>query len=239
MFDRRNAILKTIINHFIETAEPVGSQTIVVSYHFDVSPATIRNDMMQLEHEGYLHQPHTSAGRVPTEQGYRLYVDSMADYDAATKEAQRELTKLLKVYEVKKARERIYDAVWLLSQGTDLVSFATIPDNRRTFYLGVSNVLKQPEFMKDPMQASQVVEALENNDRFVTTLAQLPLGEHEVKIFIGRENLLKQIRSCSLIVGQYNFQGFRGFLGLLGPMRTRFAFNRAMVEKVKELVEQA
>lgn len=236
--DRRHEILKAIINHFIETAEPVGSETIVVSYHFEISPATVRSEMTQLEHEGFLLQPHTSAGRIPTEQGYRLYVDEMADYITARREAERALEKLLKSFELKKAREKIYDAVWLLSQGTENVSFATLPDNDRTFYLGVSNVLRQPEFMRDPLRASQVVEVLEDNDRFVTTLRNLPVSPNEVKIFIGKENILKPIQSCSMVLSRYDMQGYRGFLGLLGPTRTRYAFNHAMVEKIKELVEK-
>lgn len=236
--DRRHEILKAIIDHFIETAEPVGSHTVVVSYHFSLSPATIRNEMMQLEEEGLLLQPHTSAGRIPTELGYRLYVDSMADYQTAMKEAQRELETLLKTYQLKKAREKIYDAVWLLAQGTDHVSFATLPGNKRTFYLGVSNVLRQPEFMKDPLRASQVIEVLEDNDRFVTTLQKLPIEEESVKIFIGKENLLQQIQSCSMVVSKYRIDDFHGFLGVLGPTRTNYAFNRCMVEKVKDLVEK-
>lgn len=235
--DRRNEILKAIINHFIDTAEPVGSHTVVVSYHFEVSPATIRNEMMQLEEEGFLIQPHTSAGRIPTERGYRLFVDEMADYAIAKKEAEREIEKLTRLYKLKKTRERIYDAVWLLSQGTEHVSFATLPDNERTFYLGVSNVLKQPEFMKDPFHASQVIEMLEDNDRFVSTLQRLPIDEQEVKIFIGKENLIPQIQSCSVVVSRYNLGGYHGFLGVLGPTRMKYAYNRAMVEKIHEMVE--
>ena len=73
--ERRKKVLNAIVKHFIQTAEPVGSQTILVSYHFHVSPATIRNDMMSLEEQGYIYQPHTSAGRVPTDKGYRAFVD--------------------------------------------------------------------------------------------------------------------------------------------------------------------
>ena len=69
--DRRLSILNAIIREFIETAEPVGSQTIMMSYHFSVSPATIRNEMAELENEGLICQPHTSAGRIPTDTGYR------------------------------------------------------------------------------------------------------------------------------------------------------------------------
>lgn len=253
--DRRRSILNAIIREFIETAEPVGSHAIVVGYHFAVSPATIRNEMANLEEEGLLYQPHTSAGRVPTDTGYRLYVDELADFMEAEKQAEKALQKVLHDYALQKAREKIYDAVRILAHATGNASFATLPDNRRTFYLGISNVLRQPEFARDPMRASQVVEVLEDTDHFVNTLRQLDIGD-EVKIFIGRENILPQIQSCALVVGKYSIENkerprgrtslvessafggvFEGFFGILGPTRIRYPFNHAMVRKVKELVE--
>ena len=122
--DRRLSILNAIIREFIETAEPVGSQTIMMSYHFSVSPATIRNEMADLENEGLICQPHTSAGRIPTDTGYRLYVDELADYEIAEKQAEKALQKVLINYQLQKAREKIYDAVRILSQATDTASFA-------------------------------------------------------------------------------------------------------------------
>ncbi len=235
--DRRLSILNAIIREFIETAEPVGSQTIMMSYHFSVSPATIRNEMADLENEGLICQPHTSAGRIPTDTGYRLYVDELADYEIAEKQAEKALQKVLINYQLQKAREKIYDAVRILSQATDTASFATLPDNRRTFYLGISNVLRQPEFARDPMRASQVIEVLENNDNFVTTLNELNIGK-DVKIFIGHENILPQIQSCAMIVGKYEIDGFKGFLGLLGSTRMKYPFNHAMVQKVLELLKK-
>lgn len=235
--DRRLSILNAIIKEFIETAEPVGSQTIVMSYHFSVSPATIRNDMANLEEEGLLFQPHISAGRVPTDTGYRLYVDELADFEVAERQAEKALEKVLQEYSVQKAREKIYDAVRILAQATGNASFATLPDNRRTFYLGLSNVLRQPEFSKDPMRASQVVEVLEDTDNFVETLRQLDMGK-DVKIFIGKENILPQIQSCAVVVGSYKFEGFSGFFGVLGPTRMKYPFNHAMVRKVRELLQQ-
>lgn len=233
--DRKQAILRAIINKFIETAEPVGSQTILVSYQFSVSPATIRNEMATLENEGFIYQPHTSAGRVPTDTGYRLYVDELADYDSARKLAEKKLEKVMANYQLQKAREKMYDAVNILAQATDNVSFATLPDNKRTFFLGVSNVLRQPEFSRDPLRASQVVEVLEETDNFVTTLKKLDIGE-EVKTFIGKENLLPQIQSCAIMVAKYRLGDFMGYLGLLGPTRMNYAYNRAMIEKIKELL---
>lgn len=234
--DRRLSILQAIITKFIETAEPVGSQTILVSYRFSVSPATIRNDMAHLEDKGFIFQPHTSAGRVPTDLGYRVYVDELADYEEAGRLAQTKLTKVLEHYERQKAREKIYDAVNILAQATDNVSFATLPDNRRTFFLGIGSVLRQPEFSRDPMQASQVVEVLEETDNFLNTLGKLGI-EDETKIFIGKENLLPQIKSCAVVVTKYSIGNFEGFFGLLGPTRMRYPFNHAMVNKVKALIK--
>lgn len=237
LMDRRYEILRAIVQQFIETAEPVGSKSIVLGYHLSVSPATVRNEMMWLEEEGLIEQPYTSAGRVPTDLGYRLFVDKMLEDVKERKEALTVFEKVLKSYHLQKAREKLYDAVSILAQATQNASFATLPDNKRTFYVGISNVLKQPEFMHDPMLASQVIEVLEDNNRFVATLRTLPIDEDEIRIFIGRENLLKQIQSCSLIVVKYDFDGNDGFTGLLGPKRMRYSFNRAVLENVKQMLE--
>jgi heat-inducible transcriptional repressor len=76
--DRKLAVLRAIVEDFVSTNEPVGSKNLVDRHNLDVSPATIRNDMAVLEEQGYIVQPHTSAGRVPTEQGYRLFVDRLS-----------------------------------------------------------------------------------------------------------------------------------------------------------------
>ncbi len=76
--DRKLAVLRAIVEDFVSTNEPVGSKTLVDRHNLDVSPATIRNDMAVLEEQGYIVQPHTSAGRVPTDQGYRLFVDRLS-----------------------------------------------------------------------------------------------------------------------------------------------------------------
>jgi len=76
--ERRLAVLRAIVEDYVATEEPVGSKALVERHHLNVSPATIRNDMAALEDEGYLAQPHTSAGRVPTDKGYRLFVDRLS-----------------------------------------------------------------------------------------------------------------------------------------------------------------
>lgn len=235
--ERKKLVLKAIVKHFIQTAEPVGSNTILVSYKFHVSPATIRNDMKTLEDEGFIAQPHTSAGRVPTDKGYRVFVDEMADY----KKAQKDVGEVLKIvtaqYAAEKVREKLYDAVSLLSRASGLVSFATVPDNNRTFFLGMSNVLRQPEFAQNSVNASEVIEVLERSDNFVNTLSNLNISK-EVRTFIGEENILPQTQSCSIIVAQYEKDGFTGYLGLLGPKRMNYAFNIVLLGEIKKLLDK-
>src|SRR3546814_15021427 len=75
--DRKAAILRAVVEEYIDTAQPVGSAHVVKAADVKVSSATVRNDMATLENEGYLRQPHTSAGRIPTETGYRFFVDHL------------------------------------------------------------------------------------------------------------------------------------------------------------------
>ncbi len=234
--DRRKEVLKAIIKHFVKTAEPVGSNTVLVSYEFNVSPATIRNDMMILEKDELIFQPHTSAGRVPTNKGYRLYVDEIADFELARKQALKQLDASIEQYKQAQVREALFDAVKLLAHTTNNASFATLPDNDRTFYLGISNVLKQPEFVSNSVNASQVIEVLENNDNFITLLKNLDI-DSKVKVFIGEENAIEQIQSCSIIVAQYTIADFTGYIGVLGPTRMNYPYNMVIVEEIKKLME--
>src|SRR5687768_18078216 len=77
--DRRLDVLRAIVEDYVATQEPVGSKALVDRHNLGVSPATIRNDMAVLEEEGYIAQPHTSAGRIPTDKGYRLFVDRLTE----------------------------------------------------------------------------------------------------------------------------------------------------------------
>lgn len=93
--DRRLAVLRAIVEDYVATEEPVGSKALVERHHLNVSPATIRNDMAALEDEGYLAQPHTSAGRVPTDKGYRLFVDRLSTVKPTTTAERRAIASFL------------------------------------------------------------------------------------------------------------------------------------------------
>ena len=98
---RKEAILRAITDDYIETAEPVGSRTIARKYGLGLSPATIRNEMADLEELGYLHQPHTSAGRIPSDKGYRFYVDVLIPDPKISEEEEQFVRDKMSVPQVK------------------------------------------------------------------------------------------------------------------------------------------
>lgn len=93
--DRRLMVLRAIVQDYVQTSEPVGSKTLVERHHLGVSAATVRNDMAQLEEEGLIHAPHTSAGRVPTDAGYRVFVDRLSSLKPLTAGEKRAITQFL------------------------------------------------------------------------------------------------------------------------------------------------
>jgi heat-inducible transcriptional repressor len=235
MRERQQQILKALIQEFIKSAQPVGSKTLMVGYNFKVSPATIRSDMASLEKEGLVAQPHTSAGRVPTDMGYRVFVNDLLDLEEARNLAKPLLQDVREKFLKEQAKKRIYDAVSVLSETTQNISFATFPDSR-AFYLGLSNVLKKPEFFQDPLQASQVIEVFEHNDNFLKTIDSLDIKLNKSEIFIGQENIIPEIQSCSMIISKYNHQDFEGYIGILGPTRMNYATNSVILEEISKLI---
>src|SRR5689334_13648305 len=93
--ERKLEVLRAIVQDYVATQEPVGSKALVERHHLGVSPATVRNDMAVLEDEGYLRQPHTSAGRVPTDRGYRLFVDKLSRIKPLTPAERRAIERFL------------------------------------------------------------------------------------------------------------------------------------------------
>ncbi len=126
MDERKKIILESIIKDYVETAEPVGSRAVVKKHALKLSPATVRNEMSDLEEMGYLEQPHTSAGRIPSELGFRYYVDCMMEKERLNEEEVQVLQSLLldNMQEWSKVVERVGH---FLAQVTNYASFIVVP----------------------------------------------------------------------------------------------------------------
>ncbi|UVJ52962.1 heat-inducible transcriptional repressor HrcA [Trueperella pyogenes] len=128
--DRRAKVLNAIVQDYVKTCEPVGSRAVVERHHLGVSPATVRNDMAALEEAGLIHQPHTSAGRVPTDAGYRQFVDQISSLKPLSRAERAAIERML--YEAVDLDEVITRAVRLLASLTDQVAMVQYPSLQRT-----------------------------------------------------------------------------------------------------------
>lgn len=234
MDSRQAKLLEAIIDQFIQTALPVGSKRLLESAEFPFSSATIRTEMSFLEDEGFLLQPHTSAGRIPTVQGYQMYVQQFMKPSSHTKAVHAKFDQLKEQYFQNKDRERVYEAVALLAHMINNVSFATVPHRERVYYVGLSHAMRQPEFQQDPRFVSGVVEVLE--ERLGQLLAKIDIDD-KVRYYIGDTNLCDEFASCSMMLTSYRVRDQRGVLGILGPVRMDYAYNTAALEMVAGLLK--
>lgn len=234
MNTRQAKLLSAIIDQFIQTAEPVGSLNLLSSPDFQVSGATLRNEMRLLCQEGFLEQPHVSAGRIPTAKGYQIYVQRFIEPTKETQKVRKNFDRLKQAYVRRKDQEKVYEAVTLLSHMVPNVAFATVPHKDMVYYLGLANTLRQPEFVQSPELASGVIEVLESGLSSVLENAEL---DDRVHTYIGDEHLVPQIQSCSMLVTRYEVRGSHGALGILGPMRMDYAYNTAALDLMRDFLK--
>jgi heat-inducible transcriptional repressor len=233
MDTRQSKLLEAIIDQFIETAQPVGSKRLLECGGFCWSSATIRSEMGSLEEQGFLEQPHVSAGRIPTAKGYRVYVEQFMEPATQVRSVRVKFDQLKDMYFKRKDQEAAYEAVQLLAQMIPNVAFVTVPHKPGVYFLGLANTLRQPEFQANPLLASGVVEMLE--DRLSDVLERIVIDD-KVRYYIGDEHIFSQVQSCSLLVTEYRLRDHRGVIGILGPMRMDYAFNTLVLEMAADLL---
>jgi len=230
--DRQKNLLSVVVKEFTDTAVPVGSKHIAKKYDFDLSPATIRSEMNELEDAGYLFQPHTSAGRIPTDAGYRYFVEKIMPDKELSKADQRKLQAELLKLKAKNTR-LTRTAAKLLSSLSGNLAISGIKDEFDDF--GMSELFDEPEF-REMDDLCRLAETLDFIDERVDSLAK-NLKDNEVKIFIGKENPIKEISNCSMMVTPYKTKsGEKGILALIGPKRMKYAKNKSLIEYMKKLL---
>lgn len=234
MNQRQEKILECVIEEYTSTALPIGSKILVEKYKIKASPATIRNEMAELEEEGYLYQPHISAGRIPTDKGYRYFVEElMKDRELSKREQiklQEELLKL-KAQNMRLSRT----SAKLLSGITGNLAISGILDKDEFDDFGMRDLLSEPEFQKLD-DVCRLAETMDYIDEMFNKIVQ-EMKEGETKIFIGAENPIGKISNCSMIVSPYKLSnGQRGVLALIGPKRMKYAKNKSLIEYIKKIL---
>ncbi|MBQ6510499.1 transcriptional regulator [Candidatus Saccharibacteria bacterium] len=235
--ERQKAILFAIIEEYAEMAAPVGSVTLAKL--FNVSSATIRSEMGKLEEMGLVAQPHTSAGRIPTDAGYRLYVNSLAEQgnDQISTIDDKIIDRSAHALEVRvnsqsRADFAIRGAVDSLVELTGNLGLATIGD--QLYLAGISRLFTQPEFM-DNSRVRSVAKLLDNLEPW---LREASPGE-PLNIFIGHENPIGKTSGVSLIISKFRSPfSDKSYIGVLGPTRQNYSRVMSLVRHAGNMLEE-
>ena len=232
MTDRQIAILTAIIEQYAEIAAPVGSVTLAKL--FNVSSATVRSEMSKLEEFGLIQQPHTSAGRIPTDKGYRFYVNLLTN-----QQLPEHIDRSARAIEARvsnhgsRADRAIRSAVDSLVDLTQNLGLATIGDE--LYLAGMGNLFSQPEFMGG-VHAQSVARLLDNLEPWLREAAP----NEPLNVFIGAENPIGKTSGATLIISRFRSPySDNSYIGVLGPTRQSYARVMRLVRQTGAMLEEA
>ena len=233
MTERQRLILAAIIEQHAEIAAPVGS--VMLAKLFGVSSATIRSEMAKLEEMGLIVQPHTSAGRIPTDAGYRFYVNSLNDAQA---EQPQLLDRSARAIEARvsgagdRADRAIRSAVDSLVELTQNLGIATIGDE--LYLSGIGHLFSQPEFMQGE-HAQQVARLLDNLEPWLREARP----NEPLNVYIGSENPIGRASGATLIISKFRSPySDNSYIGVLGPTRQSYAKVMRLVRHTGAMLEE-
>jgi transcriptional regulator of heat shock response len=223
MEKRQAQLLKLVVEEYIRTALPIGSSQIEEMGVLDVSAATIRNELRDLEEFGYLTHPHTSAGRIPTEMGYEYYLTHLVEESRLPKAHQEEIVRLEASFDGEQKMKELAKYIAEVGDGAVLVAF----DPHRIYYTGISYLFAAPEFhnVAHTIKVSSLFDHCEEHiqeffDRVLDT---------EMKVFIGEQNPMGSM--CSAVAVRLG----ESLFVLVCPMRMDYRKNIAILDFIKKL----
>lgn len=228
---RKEEVLELIIDRYIESAEPVGSRQI--ARKLGLSSATIRNVMSDLEDEGYITHPHTSAGRIPTDKGYHYYITTLMRRRSLTDN----MVKIVKAQyseKVKTLEDILEKTSRLISSLTNYVGITMMPDVEKVYLDGASHLIGQPEF-QNLAKLHNLFRCLEDRMSILKLLCDE--SDDRLTIHIGKENKSSYLSDCSIVTRGYKIRGKpSGKLGVIGPKRMVYERVIPMVEYFADTV---
>lgn len=215
--ERQRQLLKAVIEHYVKSGEPISSDAIEKNYSLGVSPATIRNEMAYLTERGFLKQPHTSAGRVPTALGFRLYINELMQ------------EKQLPVVDEVSLRQQVLDeraefdrmvqaATRALAKKCSTLALAIAGDN--VYYTGAANILDIPEFFD--IDVTRFVLSMFDEYSVLQKIIEMAQGAEPLHIIFGEETEFEYLLPTSFAFLNFDSGSHQGVIGVIGPNRLNF-----------------
>lgn len=226
--ERQEQIIKSLVKEYIKTAEPVSSKFLAEKHDFGLCPSAIRIEFQYLIREGYLEQPHTSAGRIPTDKAYRFFVDSLKN--KREERVEQELEKMIKATN---------DKLRLASEITKFMadnssSFVNLHFFKEGLNLkeGLDEIFKEPEAKNDDF-VSSMISFMENFEKNIEKI-------HDSKnmVFIGKENPVPKSKDITLICSECKLPGQSAFITIIGPKRMDYEKNIRLINSLNKTLEE-
>lgn len=224
--ERQQEIIKSLVKEYIKTAEPISSKLLSEKHDFGLCSSSIRIEFQSLINEGYLEQPHTSAGRIPTDKAYRFFVDTLkTESEERTKSA---LQKRLDGH-----NDALRTASILAKELSNLSSsFIALNLGGITIKEGFDEIIKKPEFKDNDFitSFSEMIENIEEN------MQKMNKGSG-IKIYIGKENINPRWKNISIICSDCNLDSKKATISMLGPKRMDYQKNINLINSLNKILE--
>jgi len=225
---RKKDVLKLLVETFVHTNQPVGSLQIAEQLPYEVSSATIRNDMTELTALGLLAQPHTSAGRIPTDQGYRNYVKILTEERKELSKRQRDVLER-HFKKLRNLQEKYKVAAKLLAELSGSVGF--LMDDAKNIYMsGLGNVAKLPEFSDESFRV-KLMEALEQPEELISNLP-VTLDPENVNVLIGDN---PRMEKATIVLSNFGPNSKR-IISIIGPTRMQYKKALPLIDYIKKIL---
>ncbi len=227
--ERQEKILEVVIKEYVNSAQPISSQLLEKKYDFGISPATIRNEMQKLTNKGFLLQPHTSAGRVPTDKGYRFFVNNLLE------EKSKYPNNIEKWFEgeIGGTFQFIQSLTKHIAETTGTLTLGYLEKENFFWKEGWETILRAPEF-EEKGYLLNFTNFLTNLEKHIEELETGP----DVNVYIGKENPLPKSKDFSVISSHYHLpNGEKGIISILGPKRMAYDKNISLISSLIKLLE--
>lgn len=233
--ERQQQILLAIIQEYVDTAEAVGSENLVDKYEFDFSPATTRNEMVELSKKGFLEKDHVSAGRIPTPLAFRYYVKNLME--------ERQMPVVNEVAIKQRLWNNRHEMQSVLQQASkalaeELENLSFIVTDKGYMYsAGAAHILRHPEFYD--IDLTRTVLYLMDQDDLIRSMLSQMAHDLEFGILLGEELGMDSLKNCGMVVGRIDLpQGERGYIAVLGPYRLNYSRTIPTLRYMQQLVNQ-
>lgn len=230
---RQIQILRAVVERYIESAEPVGSETIDKQFNFGVSPATIRNEMVYLAHNGYMRKVHSSSGRIPTALAIKFYVrELMRERDLSVAD---EVSVKERIWS---SREQMGDLLWeaarVMAERSRCIGLVMTQEDSRVYHSGYAHLLNFPEFSN--IDVTRTVLTLLEEVRALREIIDFGRSEEPVQLVLGEDLGNEYLASVSFLFTEVNAANDRFTIGVIGPARMDYPYIIPMIKYFRGLI---